>query len=324
MKFENKSVLITGANGSIGGSLLDFFMFLNQHHSANVTIQVIVRSNLKKLPFFNYDNVKIICQDITQPLHCEVVVDYIFHAASNAHPKAYKEQPVETILTNVLGTKNMLDLARITDATVVLVSSSEVYGRLVGNITERDENDYGYIDILAPRSCYSESKRMAETLLSSYIAEYSIKGMVVRPSYIYGARLSETNTRADVEFISKCISGKNIVMKSPGLQMRSYCYVLDCIHAMLIVAQNGKIGEAYNISSDTGNVTLVEFAQQLASAADVSVEFNFETIAGGNPVMNSLLSNEKLKSIGWQEIFTLESGIKDVLTILSTESTRLF
>ncbi|RRD32261.1 NAD-dependent epimerase/dehydratase family protein [Streptococcus minor] len=313
---SDKSVLITGANGLIGGSLLDFLMYLNQEHDANIRISVLVRSQLEKHDFFDYETLNVIVQSVTDSIDIENEVDYIFHAASNAHPKAYDLYPVETSLINVIGTNNILLLAKEKKSKVIFISSSEVYGELADGKSEHVEDDYGYIDILSPRACYSESKRMAETLISSYIKEYGVQGVSVRPAYIYGPRFSESNSRADVQFIKNCLNNEDIVMKSEGLQFRSYCYVLDCVMAILFIALKGENGQAYNVSSDTGNVQLVDFARAMANCANVNLKFELSGSVGGSPVMNSLLSNKKLKSLGWEEKFNFDDGVRDTLAIL--------
>ena len=250
-------------------------------------------------------------QSIEEPIHFASDLDYIFHAASNAHPKAYDLYPVETIMTTTMGTMNTLELAREKAAKLIFVSSSEVYGELPEEAEYHLEDKYGMIDILSPRSCYSESKRLAETMIASYIKEFGVEANIVRPAYIYGSRFSETNTRADVDFIKKCLAKETIVMKSKGTQKRSYCYVLDCVSAMLTVALKGEVGGAYNISSDSGNVQLVDFAQKLAEIAGVKLNFELQNTDSGSPVQNSLLSNQKLKALGWEEVFELSDGIQD-------------
>lgn len=318
--FFNTSILITGANGLIGGSLLDFFLYLNAEYQANISLSVLVRKQLEMHDFFQKEKITKIIQSVDEAIHFASDLDYIFHTASNAHPQAYDFYPVETIMTTVAGTKNTLELAREKKAKLIFVSSSEVYGELPEGAEYHLENRYGMIDILSPRACYSESKRLAETLIVSYIKEFGVEASIVRPAYIYGARFAEANTRADVDFIKKCLAKENIVMKSKGTQKRSYCYVLDCISAMLLVALKGQNGAAYNISSDSGNVQLVDFAGKLAELSGVELFFDIQDTGSGSPVQNSLLSNQQLKNLGWKELFDLSDGIRDTFANISNSS----
>lgn len=314
--YYNKSILITGANGLIGGTILDFLLFLNENYYANITIFALVRNELNLQSFFSRNNINVIRQSVTDKIEIEDKVDFVFHTASNAHPNAYDLYPVDTIITSVEGTKRVLDFCVRFNAKLLFVSSSEVYGELRGSSKFHIENEYGYIDILNPRACYPESKRLAETLIISYIKEFNINAVIVRPAYIFGPRFNFNSNRADVEFLKKGLLGNEIVLKSPGEQKRSYCYVLDCITAILISGLFGKNGEAYNISSHDGDVRLVDFANKIANISNVPLKFELGESKGGSPVVNSLLSNSKIKSIGWSEKFTMEEAIKDTFNIL--------
>lgn len=315
-EFFGKSILITGCNGLIGGSLLDFFLFLNKKYQANIQIICLVRQSLEQHLFFDYSPVTVMKQDVVQNIEFEGELDYVFNIASNAHPQAYDKEPVETMLTNIIGTKNILELAKVKNAVVLYVSSSEVYGELESGRENHIENYYGFIDILNPRACYSESKRATETLISSYAKEYGVRSVIVRPGYIFGARFGESNTRADVEFIKRVLSGQDIILKSEGLQYRSYCYVLDCVSAMLFTLIHKQYNEAYNISSDTGNIQLFEFAMKCAEIGNQKLIREYDVVKGGSPVQNALLSNEKLKLTGWTECFSIEEAIADTFNNL--------
>lgn len=314
--FFGKRILITGCNGLIGGTLLDFFMFLNKKYQANIKIICLVRQDLKKHMFFDYSDISIIKQDIREEIKIDGGLDYIFNIASNAHPQAYDKEPIDTMLTNIIGVKNTLELAREKNSILLYTSSSEIYGELKEGCENHIENQYGFIDILNPRSCYSESKRAAETLISCYAKEHCVKSIIVRPGYIFGARFSEHNTRADVEFIKNVLLDKDIILKSPGKQYRSYCYVLDCISAILFTLNYKHYNEAYNIASDTGNVKLSEFASKCAELGGKTLIHQYTEVKGGSTIQNSLLSNDKLKMTGWKENFSLKEGIADTFNNL--------
>ena len=153
-------------------------------------------------------------------------VDFIIHAASNAYPAAFNADPVGTIMSNILGTKNMLDYALNHSAKRFLfLSSGEVYGQGDLSVDAFDEKYSGYVDPTSPRSCYPNSKRCAETLCVSYTKQYGLDTVIARPSHTYGANFTELDNRANVQFVNRAIKGDDIVLLSAGNQLRSYTYI---------------------------------------------------------------------------------------------------
>ena len=206
---------------------------------------------------------------------------------------------------------------------LLFVSSSEVYGNRErfsydagGEIAE---DEYGYVDILSSRSCYPSGKRAAESLCASYIDEYDVDAVIVRPGYIYGPTISKTDSRASAAFTLDAAAGRDIIMKSKGEQLRSYCYMLDCASALLSVLLNGERGEAYNISNKDSIVTIRDVAECLARKSGVNVVFEIpsdEEKKSFNPMKNSVLDASKLESLGWKACFGLEEGIERTLKFL--------
>ena len=150
---------------------------------------------------------------------------------------------------NITGVHNLLEYAHKKSVKkVIYVSSSEVYGRKE-SLEPFKEDQYGFIDLLNPRSSYSIAKRAAETMCVSYHAEYGVPFNVVRLGHIYGPSASRSDKRVSSDFAYKAAEGENLVLKSEGKQIRSYCYSLDCASAILSVLTSGVDGEAYNISN---------------------------------------------------------------------------
>lgn len=319
-KLFGKTVLVTGANGLICSAVIDFFSELNSSKDANISIYAAGRNKSKIMArfldrienshfhFFQYDALKEFSTDIK--------CDYIIHGASNAHPAAFINEPVETMVANLYGIKNILDYMKISKAERLLyISSSEVYGKKKEQ-TAYKETDYGFVDILNPRACYPSSKRAAETLCSAYRKEYGIDAVIVRPGHVYGPTVTDNDSRASSQFARDVKMGKNIVMKSAGLQLRSYCYVLDCVSAIITVLLNGKSGEAYNISNTDSVVTLREMVEKYSKAANQNVVFEKATEiekSGYNLMDNSSLNSEKLEALGWKGIFDIQTGIEKTL-----------
>ena len=312
---RGKSVLITGAGGLICSALADALVAMG-----DVQVYAAGRSTEKLQNRFSYwenrENLHFLRYDAALPPEFDQRFDYLIHGASNANPAAYSSQPVQTMAANLVGMDNLLRYARDTGSKRVLyVSSSEVYGKKEGR-DPYHEQEYGFVDILNPRACYPSSKRAAETLCAAYTQQYGVDTVIVRPGHIYGPTCTDSDNRASSQFPRDALAGKDIVMKSAGSQLRSYCYVLDCVSAMLAVLLRGETGRAYNISNPDSIVTIRQMAESFANAAGVSVVFDNPTDAEAksyNLMDNSALNSAALEALGWHGLFDLASGVKATL-----------
>ena len=315
----HKRILITGATGMVCSSIVDILIYLNRIYNAGIYMVFAGRSidrikerfgELLNGVFFQF------CEyDATKTQELSIDVDYIIHGASNANPIVYAKEPVETLLGNIVGLKDMLDLARRNSSCRILyISSSEVYGSRINQSEEPfREEDFGYVDILNPRACYPCGKRTAETLCASYRSEYNVDFVVVRPGHIYGPSITRFDSRASAVFTREAAAGHDIVMKSSGEQLRSYCYTLDCASAILTVLIKGESGKAYNISNKDSVVSIKEIAEAIAKVCRVRVVFekaSEEEKKGYNLMSNSSLNADKLEQLGWEPVFSLEKGVE--------------
>lgn len=322
-----KTILITGGTGLIGSSVVDVLLFLNCQSKANINIILAGRSKKRmEERFCRFEEGKdysFAYYDAEKEMELQIKADYIIHAASNAHPAAYVKEPVQTILANIVGLNNLLATGVKNRAKRLLyVSSSEVYGD-IGQVRQFEENDCGYVDILNVRSCYPSAKRAAETLCVAYNGEYGMDTVIVRPGHIYGPAITSSDTRASAEFTRNAAKGENIIMKSAGSQLRSYCYCLDCASAILAVLINGQPANAYNISNRNAICTISDLAQALASCAGKKVEFCEATMQekkGYNPMSNSSLNSEKIESLGWKALFDIACGAKKTYRYFALDS----
>lgn len=313
---RNSSILIIGANGLIASDLVDTLMYFNKEYAINNRIIALCRNKERAqkrfTSFLDCPLFELEIQDIRE-FRMEQYVDYIVHAASNAHPRAYAMRPIETMQTNLLGTMRILNYASSEQCKkVVYVSTSEIYGEVPDGMDRFQETEFGCINTLNPRSCYSESKRCAETLCACYAKERGVDISVVRPGYVYGRQITEENSRADAQFLRRVLAKENIIMKSKGEQKRSYCYVMDAVTALLYVMVRGKTGEAYNIANSNSEATIKQFAETMAQIGDVSVEFDLpseEERSGYSVIKNSLLDDGKLKKLGWKASYDLKQGL---------------
>lgn len=316
---RNCKVLVTGGLGLICSAVVDLLVVYNERNHANIEIYVAAKNQCRFLARYGeYTCVKFLPYDATKPIEFAVDVDYIIHGAGPASPELYVTQPVETMLSNFGGVLNLLEYARSRDVKrMVFISSSEVYGT---KDTEDafEENKFGVININMIRSSYSEAKRAAEVLCKAYSSEYGVDTVVVRPGHIYGPTASQKDKRISSDFAYRAARGEALEMKSLGLQKRSYCYSLDCACAILTVLLKGEKGESYNIGHREAT-SIREMAQFLAEAGNVELKISEPTegdLKQFNPMNNSSLNDDKIRSIGYQDFFSVREGLMHTVEII--------
>ena len=321
---KEKTVLVTGATGLIGSFLIDVLMLLNEEKKLNCKIIAVCRNEEKAKNRFNkYLNnklFKIIIHDINATFEIEGKINYIIHAASNTHPKLYSGDPIGTITTNVIGTYNLLELAVKKHAErFIFLSSVEIYGENVNNISKFKENDLGYINCNTLRAGYPESKRTGEALINAYIENKKLNAVIIRLSRIYGPTIDKNDSKAMSQFINKAVNDEDIILKSEGNQYFSYSYVGDAVSAILFLLFNGENNEAYNVSDESSDITLKNLASLIASMSNKRVVYekpSNEEAKGYSTATRAILDSTKLKKLGWKNITSIEDGITITIDIL--------
>lgn len=301
-KLSGCNILVTGATGLVGSSLVDVLM---RNPSKDYQVYALGRNEKRAqtrfLRFKEDPTFHFLCGDVSLPLACDVPFHFIFHAASNGSPNFFANSPVEVMKSNLFGVSNLIEYGLAHDMKRFLyVSTGEVYG--VNEAAVFDENSYGYVDILDTRSCYSSSKRAAETLAMCYASEYSADVVVARPCHTYGPHFTESDNRVYAQFIRNVLNGDDIVMKSAGTQYRSWCYIEDCVSALLYILLKGKNGQAYNIADKTSVVTIRELAEMIAQIAGRKVVMQIPSDIekqGFTPIKRAVFNTAKLESLGW-------------------------
>lgn len=319
-----RTVLLSGATGLIGTFLVDVLMYRNRMYDADISVIAVGRDKSKAKRRFDehFDNplFSFYEADINRDFDIPRRADYVIHAASNTHPLQYSNDPVGTILTNVTGTKNVLDYAKESGAKrTVFLSSVEIYGENRGDVERFDEGYLGYIDCNTLRAGYPEGKRAGEALCQAYRKQYGLDIVIPRLSRTYGPTMTEGDSKAVAQFIKKGVAGENIVLKSKGDQLYSYSYVADAVSGILCVMLSGEDGEAYNISDEASDVTLKELSDMIARyvGSEVIFELPDETeSAGYSKATKALLYSGKLKTLGWKATYTMEDGIRRTIEIL--------
>jgi nucleoside-diphosphate-sugar epimerase len=326
-KLNGKSVLITGANGMLASYLVYTLFRLNQILDFNIKIIALVRNFEKAQELFSAmagdENFELITQDVIYPINYSGKIDYIVHAAGSASPYAIVHDPVGIVKANTLGTFNVLELAKTKKTEKVLFTSTrEVYGKTEG-IAQQTETDFGTIDPLDSRSCYPESKRMAETILKSYELQYGINFNTVRIAHSYGPGMKlDDDGRIMADLISNVIHNQNIVLKSTGEAIRAFCYITDAVKAIFLVLLEGERGKAYNIANETEPIAIKNLAELLVSLQlEKKLQITFEIAQESKGYTNYTrveLNTEKIERLGWFPTVTLKNGL--LKTIQSFES----
>lgn len=254
----NKQILVAGGAGFIGSNLCsvlvnrgDFIICLDNFLTGS-------KDNIKDL--FSYRNFKLVEGDITDVnifRHINIELDIIINLACIASPKAYYKYPIETLLTSVVGTRNLLDLTRRTGARLIQASTSEVYGDPDVNVLL--ENYNGNVNCTGPRACYDEGKRAAETLCVDYARIYNLCVQIVRIFNTYGPKMAYEDGRAIPEFICRALRNEEIRIFGSGDQTRSFMFISDLINALLVLIDSnnhphgpfniGNPNEEYSISN---------------------------------------------------------------------------
>jgi nucleoside-diphosphate-sugar epimerase len=317
---RNKSVAVTGATGLIGSTLVDLLRVINKEKSLNIKIFALGRS-IEKLKICFESGAEFVQHDILEEFNFSTPVDFVVHAAGNSNPIAYSQNPVETLIGNVEGTYRLLKYAKEADVKkIIYISSGEVYGNLPVEEMPITEEKIGKIDFMKPRSSYSESKRATENLVISFAHEYGLNVSIVRPSHVIGTNFTGSDNRVSAEFFRLALSGKDITLKSDGLNKRSYCFSSDVASGILTVLLHGRNAEAYNITNTENVISIRELARRIAEKTAVKLIFDLPTqedLDRRTLIIDAVLDDTKLRSLGWKPIVSIDGAIDKIIRILS-------
>lgn len=328
-RFAGKRMVISGASGMVGSFLIDVLMYKNRVEKLGCEILALVRNAQRALARFTaYAGdalLRIVQGDINDELKLPPQqTDFVIHAASNTHPVAYAGDPIGTVTTNIIGTNRLLQYASANGCErFVFVSSVEIYGENRGD-TDRFREDYlGYIDCNTLRAGYPESKRCGEALCQAYLRQKKLEIVIPRLARTYGPTMLKSDTKAISQFIGNGVRGEDIVLKSAGTQLYSYTYVADAVSGLLYCLLLGECGGAYNIADPASDITLRDLAEIIARAAGRKVVFELPDAvesAGYSKATKAIMDAAKIKSLGWQPLYTMQSGLERTLALLREDA----
>jgi UDP-glucuronate decarboxylase len=315
-----KNILISGANGFVPAYMLETLLYLNDTAQAGIHIIALVRNREKAMRRLGHlagnANLTIVVQDVRDPYEGPAKPDFLIHAASQASPKFFSSDPVGTFETNVIGTQQMLAVARRAECKGFLFfSSGEIYGRLANPSVPINETACGYLDPIDLRSCYAEGKRGGETLCASWHAQFGIPTKIVRLSHTYGPGMELNDGRVFADFVADIVAKRNIVLKSDGSARRPFCYLADATVGFFTVLLRGNIGEAYNVGSES-ECSILDLAEMLCC---LFPERNCRVIRqerlSGDPYLPSSVSGghfdiSKIRKLGWEPTTSIEEGFR--------------
>lgn len=316
--YRDSRILITGLTGMLATYLAFAFLYCNERLGLNTKVTGLVRNRVKAESRFKEllgrPDFDLMVQDVTDPIEGEF--DVIFHLAGSASAAAILNSPEGIIRANVVGTGNVLELAARNSARVFFASTREVYGSTGETILT--EETLGVLDQLNTRSCYPESKRMAENLCAVYGDRYGLNICIGRIAHSYGPGMQlKEDGRIMADLISNGVSGEDIVLKSDGTARRAFCYITDAVSAILLTTGKREGLSVYNIANETQELSIRELAELVASLSRNSrVVFHLPEQSEKKAyfsVPRVRLSTEKLESLGWKPMVSLEEGVRRTL-----------
>ena len=295
-------VLVTGGAGFIGSHLIDRLM--KQGHEVVCLDNFFTGHKRNILHWMDNPYFELIRHDITEPIRLEV--DQIYHLACPASPVHYQYNPVKTIKTNVMGTLNMLGLAKRVKARFLLASTSEVYGD--PDVHPQPEEYRGNVNCIGIRSCYDEGKRVAETLAFDYHRQNNVDIRIMRIFNTYGPRMFENDGRVVSNFIVQALKGIPLTVYGDGSQTRSFCYVSDLVEGMMRLMNGEHIGPI-NIGNP-GEYTILQLAETIQKMVNPDAELTYKPLPSDDPKQRQPDITKAKTLLGWEPTIPLEEGLK--------------
>jgi UDP-glucuronate decarboxylase len=323
-RFEGKTLLINGAGGFLGNHIVGLIQYLNRTQFKK-PMQIIALDNfltgINNSLFVDYDdpNLHFIQHDVSTPFSSDRDVHFILHAASIASPVYYAKFPLETFASTVDGLRHTMEFARLKKPESVLYfSSSEIYGDPPAEHIPTKEDYNGNVSHTSLRACYDESKRAGETIATIYYRIYGVPAVTVRPFNAYGPGMKIDDKRVLPNFLNAAIEGKTIEIHNRGAQTRTFAYITDTINGYLRVLLKGRPGEAYNIGSDMGEISMYELAKKVEEVYGKPLDIQLAKYPEGYPVGDPTRRRPDITKarteLAYDPNVSLEDGIARMIT----------
>lgn len=334
MSVQSGTYIISGITGFLGSFIVKELMNTSEYLHGDIKLIGIVRDSKKAENLFrDYDctHLYIIEADILDQINCKKKikniadnVDFLIHCAAATTSSYMVSKPVETADGIVIGTRNMLDIAReLKVRSMVYLSSMEAYGKVNDVGRARVENELGEISLNSVRSCYSLGKRMAEHYCYDYFQEYGVPVKIARLAQIFGLGVQKSDSRVYMQFARAAYEGKDIVLKTQGMSMGNFCSSDDAVKAIFTILEKGQNGEAYNVVNEANTMRIRDMANLVAdqvTGGKIKVRVELEDLkkTGYAPDTDLRLSGEKIKQLGWKPSKGLVEMYHDVIEVVKS------
>jgi UDP-glucuronate decarboxylase len=303
-------ILVTGGAGFIGSHLCE--RLLAEGHDVICLDNFFTGRRENVYHLMDSKRFDLVRHDIIEPVLLEV--DQIYNLACPASPVHYQYNPVKTVKTNVMGTINMLGLAKRVRARILQASTSEVYGD--PEIHPQTEDYWGHVNCIGVRSCYDEGKRLAETLMMDYHRQNRVDTRIIRIFNTYGPRMLENDGRVVSNFIVQALRGEELTIYGTGEQTRSFCYVDDLVEGMirLMNVEGGAVAgvdvhQPVNVGNP-GEFTMRQLAEEVGRAAGVEVKVAYRPLPQDDPRQRRPDITRAQSLLGWEPTIPLRDGLK--------------
>ena len=328
-KFSNKTVLVTGATGLIGSNLVLYLIGLNDKQRANIRIVAFYRSEQKLAEVYQKlsgrEDIEFVSCDVEGEILYEKNIDYVVHCAGySGGTKMHLNAPIKVFDTGIDGTRHLLDFAVRHQCTGFLyVSTYEVYGEVSQEryITEQQPCQ---LDTFVLRNCYAEIKRLCESLLCAYSAQYGLPVYAARLTSTFGNGVQYDDPRFFAEFARCILEGKDIILKSAGRTVRSYLDVNDAASAFLYILSCGDSGNAYNVTNMENEISIKDMAKRMIELAGSSIrlitaEADHGESAGFRKEGRTVIDASRLESLGWKPVYTLDETVMSMFNSMKEQ-----
>ncbi len=303
-------ILIAGGAGFIGSHLCEKLLESGQEIFCIDNFITGNKKNIEHLlpnPRFH-----LIEGDVIKPLEKGIReqvsgISEIYHLASPASPIQYQKHPIETLLVNSLGTRNLLELAKETDAKFLYASTSEIYGNPLQH--PQTESYWGNVNSIGVRSCYDEGKRFGEAMVMAFIRQYDLDGRIARIFNTFGPRMEKNDGRVISNFVVQAVSGQPLTVYGEGNQTRSFCFVSDLVSGLVRLMEEDKArGEIFNLGNPEEH-TILEIAEKIKKLTGSSSAIKFTDLPEDDPTRRQPDITRAKTILGWQPAVSLDEGL---------------